>query len=68
MTQDGGEPQDFRFLFRQDKGAVDAATCTSSRPGIFAIGDISAYPGKLKLILSGFSEAAMEDRKKEGYF
>jgi len=38
---------------------VDPATCASSRPGIFAIGDISAYPGKLKLILSGFAEAAM---------
>ena len=30
---------------------------TSAR-GIFAIGDIAAYPGKLKLILSGFAEAA----------
>ena len=28
-------------------------------PGIFAIGDISTYPGKLKLILCGFHEAAM---------
>src|SRR4029077_15749101 len=27
--------------------------------GIFAIGDIATYPGKLKLILCGFSEAAM---------
>lgn len=38
---------------------VDPATCQTSRPGIFAIGDIAAYPGKLKLILCGFSEAAM---------
>ncbi len=30
-----------------------------SAPGIFAIGDIATYPGKLKLILCGFSEAAM---------
>ena len=29
------------------------------RPGIFAIGDINTYPGKLKLILSGFHEAAL---------
>ena len=28
-------------------------------PGIFAIGDIATYPGKLKLILSGFAEAAL---------
>ena len=28
-------------------------------PGIFAIGDINTYPGKLKLILCGFHEAAL---------
>ena len=28
-------------------------------PGIYAIGDLASYPGKLKLILQGFSEAAM---------
>ena len=38
---------------------VDPATCATLRPGIFAIGDIAAYPGKLKLILSGFAEAAL---------
>ena len=38
---------------------VDPSTCLTNRPGIFAIGDIASYPGKLKLILSGFSEAAM---------
>ena len=38
---------------------VDPATCATSVPGIFAIGDIATYSGKLKLILSGFSEAAM---------
>ncbi len=38
---------------------VDPATCQTSEAGIFAIGDITTYPGKLKLILSGFSEAAM---------
>jgi thioredoxin reductase (NADPH) len=38
---------------------VDPATCQSSAAGIFAIGDIARYAGKLKLILSGFSEAAM---------
>jgi thioredoxin reductase (NADPH) len=39
--------------------AVTAATCETSVPGIFAIGDIASYAGKLKLILQGFSEAAM---------
>ena len=39
--------------------AVDPATSESSLPGVFAIGDIAHYPGKLKLILSGFAEAAL---------
>lgn len=38
---------------------VDPATCATNRPGIHAIGDVAAYPGKLKLILTGFSEAAV---------
>jgi thioredoxin reductase (NADPH) len=38
---------------------VDPKSCATSAPGIFAIGDIAHYPGKLKLILCGFSEAAM---------
>ncbi|MEM7121036.1 MAG: NAD(P)/FAD-dependent oxidoreductase [Pseudomonadota bacterium] len=38
---------------------TDPATSATSEPGIYAIGDIVTYPGKLKLILSGFSEAAM---------
>lgn len=38
---------------------VQAATCQTSVPGVFAIGDVASYPGKLKLILQGFSEAAM---------
>lgn len=39
--------------------AVAPASCATSVPGIFAIGDIAQYPGKLKLILQGFSEAAV---------
>jgi thioredoxin reductase (NADPH) len=38
---------------------VTPATCETSSPGIFAIGDVATYPGKLKLILQGFAEAAM---------
>jgi len=38
---------------------VAPATCATSQPGIFAIGDVAHYPGKLKLILSGFAEAAL---------
>ncbi len=38
---------------------VTPATCETSMPGVYAIGDVATYPGKLKLILQGFSEAAM---------
>jgi len=38
---------------------VDTEKFETSEPGIFAIGDINTYPGKLKLILSGFHEAAL---------
>lgn len=37
---------------------VDPRTNATQRAGIFAIGDIAHYPGKLKLILTGFAEAA----------
>ena len=38
---------------------VDTEKFQTSVPGIFAIGDINTYPGKKKLILSGFHEAAL---------
>ena len=38
---------------------VDTEKFQTSTPGVFAIGDINAYPGKLKLILSGFHEGAL---------
>ena len=38
---------------------VDTEKFQTSVPGIFAIGDINTYPGKKKLILCGFHEAAL---------
>ena len=38
---------------------VNPATQATTQPGIFAVGDICRYPGKMKLILQGFSEAAV---------
>ncbi|QWE16100.1 NAD(P)/FAD-dependent oxidoreductase [Polynucleobacter sp. AP-Nino-20-G2] len=38
---------------------VDTATFQTNTPGIYAVGDINIYPGKKKLILSGFHEAAL---------
>jgi thioredoxin reductase (NADPH) len=38
---------------------VDTEKFQTSIPGVFAVGDINTYPGKKKLILSGFHEAAL---------
>jgi len=46
---------------------VNTADFETSEPGIFAIGDINTYPGKLKLILSGFHEAALMAQKAHRY-
>ena len=46
---------------------VDTEAFETSRPGVFAIGDVCTYPGKLKLILSGFHEAALMARKAVRY-
>ena len=47
------------FAMRENLITVDTEKFQTSVPGIFAIGDINTYPGKLKLILSGFHEAAL---------
>ena len=47
--------------------AVDTEKFETSEPGIFAIGDINWYPGKLKLILSGFHEAALMAQQAHRY-
>jgi thioredoxin reductase (NADPH) len=46
---------------------VDTEKFESSEKGIFAIGDINCYPGKLKLILSGFHEAALMAQQAHKY-
>jgi thioredoxin reductase (NADPH) len=46
---------------------VDTEAFETNVPGIFAIGDINWYPGKLKLILSGFHEAALMAQKAHRY-
>jgi thioredoxin reductase (NADPH) len=46
---------------------VETAAFETSVPGIFAIGDINWYPGKLKLILSGFHEGALMAQKAYHY-
>jgi thioredoxin reductase (NADPH) len=46
---------------------VNTESFETSTPGIFAIGDINWYPGKLKLILSGFHEGALMAQKAHRY-
>jgi thioredoxin reductase (NADPH) len=46
---------------------VDTAAFETDVPGIFAIGDINTYPGKLKLILCGFHEGALMAQKAYHY-
>ena len=46
---------------------VETAAFESSVPGIFAIGDINTYPGKLKLILCGFHEGSLMAQKAHRY-
>jgi thioredoxin reductase (NADPH) len=46
---------------------VETAAFESSVPGVFAIGDINWYPGKVKLILSGFHEATLAAQKAYHY-
>jgi len=39
--------------------AVDPATMATNLPGVFAAGDVAAYPGKVKLIATGFGEVGI---------
>jgi thioredoxin reductase (NADPH) len=46
---------------------VETAAFETNVPGIFAIGDINTYPGKLKLILCGFHEGSLMAQKAHRY-
>lgn len=59
LSMDLGPIAEWGLALEHKHIAVDPATCATSRPGLFAVGDVATYPGKLKLILTGFSEAAM---------
>ncbi|MBK3746099.1 NAD(P)/FAD-dependent oxidoreductase, partial [Paraburkholderia aspalathi] len=50
---------DCGFDLHDNMIVVSSETFLTAQPGVFAIGDICFYPGKLKLILSGFHEAAL---------
>jgi thioredoxin reductase (NADPH) len=54
-----GPIADWGLALERKAIAVDTEKFETSVPGIFAVGDINTYPGKKKLILSGFHEAAL---------
>jgi len=59
LTMKLGPLADWGINLHENLITVDTERFETSEPGIFAIGDINTYPGKLKLILSGFHEAAL---------
>ena len=59
LTMKLGPVADWGLNLTENLIAVDTEKFETSVPGIFAVGDINTYPGKLKLILSGFHEAAL---------
>jgi thioredoxin reductase (NADPH) len=67
LTMKLGPVADWGLALEDGLIPVDTATFETSVPGLFAIGDINTYPGKLKLILSGFHEAALMAQKAHHY-
>lgn len=59
LTPKLGPIADWGLALQKNAIEVDPLNCSTNIPGIFAIGDINTYPGKLKLILCGFHEATM---------
>lgn len=67
LTMKLGPVADWGLGLHENLVAVDTEKFETSTPGIFAVGDINFYPGKLKLILSGFHEAALMAQKAHRY-
>ena len=59
LTMKLGPISEFGLNIHENRISVDTEKFETSKPGIFCIGDMAHYPGKLKLILSGFHEAAL---------
>ena len=59
LTMKLGPIADWGLNLEENLIPVDTEKFETSEKGIFAVGDINTYPGKLKLILSGFHEAAL---------
>jgi thioredoxin reductase (NADPH) len=67
LTMKLGPVADWGLQLHENLIPVDTEKFETSEKGIFAIGDINTYPGKLKLILSGFHEAALMAQQAHKY-
>ena len=67
LTMKLGPIANFGLHLHENLIPVDTEKFETSTPGIFAVGDINTYPGKLKLILSGFHETALMARQAFRY-
>ncbi|HEV8465377.1 MAG TPA: NAD(P)/FAD-dependent oxidoreductase [Pseudolabrys sp.] len=67
LTMKLGPVADWGLKMEEELIPADTGTFETSVPGLFAIGDINTYSGKLKLILSGFHEAALMAQKAHRY-
>ncbi len=67
LTMKLGPVADWGIKMEDELILVDTAAFETNIPGLFAIGDINTYPGKLKLILSGFHEAALMAQRAYHY-
>lgn len=68
LTMALGPVKDFGvYLTNDDLIAVDTEKFETTVPQVFSVGDCNFYPGKLKLILSGFHEAALMAQKAFAY-
>ena len=67
LTMKLGPIADWGLNLHENLIPTDTEKFETNIPGIFAIGDIITYPGKLKLILSGFHEGALAAQKIHRY-
>jgi thioredoxin reductase (NADPH) len=59
LAMELGAIADWGLNFDKKHIAVDPVNMTTNLENIYAVGDVATYKGKLKLILTGFSEAAL---------
>ena len=59
LTMKLGPVADWGIALENNLIPVETSAFETSVPGIFAVGDVNTYPGKKKLILCGFHEAAL---------